>query len=277
MPLPSNPTNGQTATLRGITYTYNSTSDSWSISTLYSNTAAFTTINGNLQAPGAIFNGTDSIKLPVGNTAQRPTSATGQIRFNSELTTFEGYNGTSWGSIGLSAGSITTTEIANAAVTPAKLSQPLTLVAEKASTSGTTVEFLSIPSWVKRITVMFNGVSTGGSNNILIQIGASGGFETTGYISTLGVINAGAATQTNTTAGFMTSSQTATRTATGIATVALLGSNAWIYSSVVRSETNVTNFGAGNKTLSGTLDRIRVTSTGSTDLFDAGSISLMYE
>lgn len=100
MPLPSNPSDGQTATLRGITYTYSSASDSWSISTLYSNTAAFTTINGNLQAPGAIFNGTDSIKVPVGNTAQRPSSATGQLRFNSDLNVFEGYNGTIWGSIG---------------------------------------------------------------------------------------------------------------------------------------------------------------------------------
>lgn len=100
MPLPANPTNGQTATLRGITYTYNSTSGSWSVATLYSNTAAFTTLNGNLQAPAASFTGNTAVKVPVGNTAQRPTAATGQLRFNSDLSVFEGYNGTIWGSIG---------------------------------------------------------------------------------------------------------------------------------------------------------------------------------
>ena len=100
MPFPSSPTDGQTAVLRGITYTYSSASDSWSISTLYSNTAAFTTLNGNLQAPAATFTGNTAIKVPVGNTAQRPTSATGQLRFNNDLNVFEGYNGTIWGSIG---------------------------------------------------------------------------------------------------------------------------------------------------------------------------------
>jgi hypothetical protein len=82
MPLPSSPTNGQTATLRGITYTYNSTSDSWSISTLYSNTAAFTTLNGNLQAPGATFSGNVSagnllIGNGQGNITYTPATTTG--------------------------------------------------------------------------------------------------------------------------------------------------------------------------------------------------------
>ena len=40
-----------------------------------------------------------------------------------------------------------------------------------ASTSGTSVDFTSIPSWVKRITVMFNGVSTSGTSNPLVQLG----------------------------------------------------------------------------------------------------------
>ena len=38
-----------------------------------------------------------------------------------------------------------------------------------ASTSGTSIDFTGIPSWVKRITVMFNGVSTNGTSNIQIQ------------------------------------------------------------------------------------------------------------
>ena len=44
--------------------------------------------------------GTGAIKVPVGTDAQRPTSATGLLRFNTDATSFEGYNGTEWGAIG---------------------------------------------------------------------------------------------------------------------------------------------------------------------------------
>ena len=44
---------------------------------------------------------TDSIKVASGTTAQRPGSpATVQFRFNTTLTKFEGYQGTSWASVG---------------------------------------------------------------------------------------------------------------------------------------------------------------------------------
>jgi len=53
-------------------------------------------------APAVSFavSGTDSILVPVGTTAQRPTGATGYLRYNTDLLSFEGYNGTAWGSIG---------------------------------------------------------------------------------------------------------------------------------------------------------------------------------
>lgn len=43
---------------------------------------------------------TDSIRIPVGTDAQRPTGVTGYLRFNSTSTKFEGYNGSSWTSVG---------------------------------------------------------------------------------------------------------------------------------------------------------------------------------
>lgn len=59
---------------------------------------AFTT----LSATGdGTFSGTGQVKLPVGTTAQRSgTPATGMFRFNSTTASFEGYNGTAWGSVG---------------------------------------------------------------------------------------------------------------------------------------------------------------------------------
>lgn len=47
------------------------------------------------------MSGTGQLKLPAGNIAQRSGSpAEGMLRFNSELTRFEGYDGSDWGSIG---------------------------------------------------------------------------------------------------------------------------------------------------------------------------------
>ena len=48
---------------------------------------------------------------------------------------------------------------ASASIGPQQLAQPLTLGTAVASTSGTSIDFSSIPSWVKRVTVMFNGSS----------------------------------------------------------------------------------------------------------------------
>ena len=42
------------------------------------------------------INATGALKLPTGTTLERPTEAAGQIRFNSDLARFEGYNGTNW-------------------------------------------------------------------------------------------------------------------------------------------------------------------------------------
>ena len=59
-------------------------------------------VNGNLTIAGnGIFSGTGAVTLPVGTTAQEPGSPTrGMIRFNSQTSQFEGYNGASWASVG---------------------------------------------------------------------------------------------------------------------------------------------------------------------------------
>ena len=72
---------------------------------------------GTVDSAGDIvMGGTGALKLPNGTTAQRPTAATGQIRFNNTTTEFEGYNGSAWG--GLASGVPTGTILAHAANTP---------------------------------------------------------------------------------------------------------------------------------------------------------------
>jgi len=148
-----------------------------------------------------------------------------------------------------------------------------------ASTSGTSIDFTSIPSWVKRITVMFNEVSTNGTSDIQIQIGDSSGIKTSGYTGGNGVIrNGGTCTNYSFSAGFIVSSEIgATSNSSGSVLICLIGSNSWSESGVVSLSGNRTTCSGGVKTLSATLDRVRITTVNGTDTFDAGSINILYE
>lgn len=150
--------------------------------------------------------------------------------------------------------------------------------AAQATTSGTSIDFTGIPSWVKRITVMFNGVSTNGTAQYLLRIGA-GSYETTGYLSTVvGLFNTATVTASNPTDGFgLSVAQSATDTLTGHFSIVNISGNSWVLSgSLLKSISNIFTV-AGSKTISGTLDRILITTANGTDIFDAGSVNILYE
>lgn len=148
----------------------------------------------------------------------------------------------------------------------------------QASTSGTSIDFTSIPSWVKRITVMVAGVSTNGTANYMVQIG-SGSVVTTGYTDQLSVTtSAGASSVSTYTNGFHFYNTGATGDAAyGHVVLTNVSGNLWIYSSNVVSTSPRMSVGAGGYTLSGVLDRVRITTSNGTDTFDAGSINILYE
>ena len=149
-----------------------------------------------------------------------------------------------------------------------------------ASTSGTAIDFTGIPSWVKRVTVMFNGVSTNGTSHMLIQIGTSGGIQTTSYASNSsynGPANGG----TGSTAGFVVFYDNSSRTYSGQIILSLFnsGTGLWVESGnfAMIDVSGYIAICAGAKTLSGTLDRVRITTVNGTDAFDSGSINILYE
>ena len=145
-----------------------------------------------------------------------------------------------------------------------------------ASTSGTSIDFTGIPSWVKRITVMFNGVSTNGTSNPLVQVGA-GSVATTGYAGT-GAYLLATPSGSLFTNGFGITGAAATNVYQGQLTLTTLGSNVWICSYVLPASNSAQIFfGGGTITLSGNLDRVRLTTVNGTDTFDAGSINILYE
>lgn len=150
---------------------------------------------------------------------------------------------------------------------------PFTAGTAVASTSGTSIDFTSIPSWVKRITVMFNGVSTSGTSTMLIQIG-SGSVTTSGYVSQ----GSYGTTSFSSTAGFILDvGLTATQLRDGSAVLTLVSGNSWINTSVHSCSGQYTSVAGGRLSLGGALDRVRITTSNGTDTFDAGSINILYE
>jgi hypothetical protein len=145
-----------------------------------------------------------------------------------------------------------------------------------ASTSGTSIDFTSIPSWVKRITVIFRGVSTNGTSNLLIQIG-DGSVNTTGYVSsTTGTSGSGGSTFSS-TAGFVSYNTDASYLISGSIVLMSIGSNAWVSNGSGKLNTGACFVCGGDKALSTALDRVRITTANGTDAFDAGTINILYE
>jgi hypothetical protein len=179
----------------------------------------------------------------------------------------------------LTTGVVPTANIADAAVTPAKLSQPLTLATSVATTSGTSIDFTGIPSWVKRITVMFSGVSVSGTSAVLVQLGDSGGIENSGYSgSAVAAGNASTSSGNTFTTGIALASGNASNVLHGSVVINLVGSNLWVASgSYSFSNTAFAGSTASSKTLSDTLTQVRLTTVNGTDTFDAGSVNIIYE
>jgi hypothetical protein len=143
--------------------------------------------------------------------------------------------------------------------------------------SGTSVDFTSIPSWVKRITVMFSGVSTNGTSNLLIQLGDSGGIENTGYLGSSSQL-AGATNSANYTTGFGVFLGNAANIVHGSVCVTNISGNVWAMSGVLGLSNAATTVNVtGTKTLSDTLTQVRITTVNGTDTFDAGTINILYE
>ena len=169
---------------------------------------------------------------------------------------------------------LTAGTVVDGAITPIKLSQPLTLGTSQATTSGTSIDFTGLPSWIKRITVLFVGVSTNGANNIQVQLGTGGTFVTTGYDS--GAANDSSSTPYTTGFG-LTDGYAAVSLIYGALTLMNAGSNNWVGFGNINKNGGSVNFFAGWLALGGTLDRVRLTTVGSTDTFDGGSVNILYE
>lgn len=154
----------------------------------------------------------------------------------------------------------------------------LTAVTAQATTSGTEIDFTGIPAGVKRITIMFSGVSTNGTSQVLVRVG-DGAIVSTGYSNCSATVADAAASAVSTaTIGFTTRTASASAVRHGHMTLTNISGNVWVSSHVLGDAgTTQVVMGGGNVSLSGTLDRVRITTGNGTDTFDAGSVNIFYE
>jgi hypothetical protein len=148
----------------------------------------------------------------------------------------------------------------------------------QASTSGTSITFSSIPSWVKRITVMFNGVSTSGSSYIRFQLGTGGTPTTTGYAATASTAGPTWGGSGSSTSGFDSyGDNNASWTRSGAIVFTNITGNTWICSGSYQYTAAYQVLFSGVITLGGVLNMVRITTVNGTDTFTAGSINILYE
>lgn len=143
-----------------------------------------------------------------------------------------------------------------------------------ATASGVAVDFSGFPAGTARIVISVNNLSTNGTSNLAVQIGDAGGIETTAYVSES---STDAATRATSTGAFLiTAIRTAADAVEGAITLTLLdaANNTWVATHIMSNATQVLGFGAGHKSLSAALDRVRITTEGGTDAFDLGLINV---
>ena len=167
-----------------------------------------------------------------------------------------------------------TTLTSSVFVTPAS---SIITTATNVSAGGTVVDFTGIPSWVKRITMILNGVSTNGNDDIMVQLGVNSP-TTSGYLGA--AWNSGGST-INLSTGFRDGCFDGSAVRRGMFVFDLLGSlssTIWVCNAILgRSDTTAMNIVSGTVGLSGTLNIVRLTTQNGSQAFDGGTVNILYE
>jgi hypothetical protein len=165
-------------------------------------------------------------------------------------------------------------DISGNAATATALTQPYTLATAQTTTSGTSIDFTGIPSWVKRITILFRGFSTSGNSVPCIRLGTSSGIVSTGYLGSM----SGNTVRNVFTTGFGIQSTDAQNVIHGAITITNIDSNFWVAAGTLGASNGaLTMETAGSVDLAAQMTRLRITTTNGTDTFDAGLVNIAYE
>lgn len=142
--------------------------------------------------------------------------------------------------------------------------------------SGASVDYFAIPSTANLVVAMFSGLSNNGTNSVQIQIGPSGGVETTSYSGASSTITSAVAT-VNLSTGFLFNfgtADTAAATRQGVLFLMRVTGNTWAaFGGAGLSNNNYTSICVGSKTIAGDINRLRYSNAGA-NVFDAGTVQI---
>jgi hypothetical protein len=239
-------------------------------------TSAYTISGQTLTFTSAPPSGTNNIYVyytsPI---TQTFAPAQGTVNANSFASS------TGSGSVVLATSPTITSPTMSGAVVSAMASSVITSGTAQASTSGTSIDFTGIPSWVKRISVLYASLSSNGTSDFLIKLGTSGGIVSSGYLGSSMVTATGAVATLYTTGFGINQNTTGTSfVGHGMMTISALDSATykWVASGTMgESDTARGCYTGGSVTLSGVVTQLRFTTVNGTDTFDAGSINILYE
>ena len=255
---------------------------------ILSGTDGLSDIDGSAATPAVrgtdantgIFFGTDTVGISTGGTSALSISASQAVTLANALPVASGGTGvtTSTGTGAVVLGTSPTISSPTINGTPVMGASIITS-GTAVTASGTSVDFTSLPAWIKRITIMIQGVTTNGSSPPTMRLGTSGGFVTSGYAS--GGIYTGVTTGSgNRTDSLLISGNAFDASATlhGHAVLTNISGNAWVQSFVLgQSNSAYAVMGGGSISLAGALTQIRITTANGTDAFDAGTINILFE
>lgn len=160
------------------------------------------------------------------------------------------------------------------------LAPKMLLLAPIVAANQASITFTGIPSWAKQLTVVLDAVSTNGTSITEVRIG-SGSVDTTGYVGRTTALTSAVASSVL-SSGFSFSfaaANTATAVRHGTLLLTKLSDDIWVANGSVAlsSATAGSSTVGGTKALSAPLDQLSLTTVNGTDLFDAGSVSLLIE
>jgi hypothetical protein len=144
--------------------------------------------------------------------------------------------------------------------------------------STATIDITGIPSWAKRIEILFSGVSLNGTSQFLFQLGTSGGFVSTGYTGAGARYNGSTFAAANFTTGATYANITTGIVFSGSTVFTNTSSNLWVWSGQLGSGSATEMFGTtnGGISLGGTLTQLRITTVGGVNTY-SGTINIIYE
>lgn len=151
---------------------------------------------------------------------------------------------------------------------------------ELITAAGVAVDVVGLPSWIKRMTVLIDGVSVSSSSTLMLRLGSAGGVESSNYNGRGIYINSGGAGDHDLSTGVhFYGTGAAVAKNYGKCVFTKHGGNIWTFEGAMGAETGDArdSFVVGSKSLAGVLDRVRITTLDGTSVFDAGTINVMYE